>query len=492
MQDALVDGTRILQGPPDERCPGFRCWSLLIAASSALVLGLGCATRPADPFPDASPRNVVRVTEQVFPAVVRLDVAQETFDQGRRNLRRGIGSGVIIDDNGHILTNFHVAGRAAEIFVTLYNKERVRATLVGDDHWTDLAVVRLDMDEVRRRGIDFKPAPLGDSDKLVVGQPVMAIGTPFGLARTTTLGVVSNNERTFYPETQSIDEFETGTFSNWIQMDAPIAPGNSGGPLVDLAGQVVGINTRGIPGAGGLNFAIPSNTAKGVIRQILATATPERKGRVTRADLGIDLKPMQDLESFFEVDVNQGVLINSVDRRSPAERAGLQPQDVLLSINGRPVNVRFPEELAAARQFIAELPIGQDVTLVVRRGKQNLTLTARTDRLEGIVGEEQEFRIWGITVRDVTRPFANANQLDDDRGVVITSLANGLPAQKAELQRRDVIRAVNGEPVDDLEAFIRLYDRSVAARESTVLVEFQRGRAVQRAVLRPTFDAANR
>ncbi|MFN4243880.1 MAG: trypsin-like peptidase domain-containing protein [Tepidisphaerales bacterium] len=473
--------------------PGVsRIGTLLVLLAGGGLVGGGCAARPADPFPDASPRNVVRVTERVFPAVVRLDVAQETFDQGRRNLRRGIGSGVIIDDDGHILTNFHVAGRAAEIFVTLYNKERVRATLVGDDHWTDLAVVRLDMDEVRRRGISFRAAELGDSDKLMVGQPVMAIGTPFGLARTTTLGVVSNNERTFYPENQTIDEFETGIFSNWIQMDAPIAPGNSGGPLVDLAGNVVGINTRGIPGAGGLNFAIPINTAKGVIDQILATATPDRKGRVTRADLGIDLKPMQDLESFFEVDVNQGVLVNSVDRRSPAEKAGIQPQDVLLSINGRPINVRFPEELAAARQFIAELPIGQEVTLVVRRGRQNLTFTAVTERLEGVVGEEREFRVWGITVRDVTRPFANANQLDDDRGVVITSLANGLPGQKAELQRRDVIRAVNGEPVDNLDSFIRLYERSVAAQEPTVLIEFQRGRAVQRAVLRPTYDGPAR
>lgn len=447
----------------------------------------GCARKPGDPFPDASPRNVVRVTESVFPAVVRLDVAQETFDQGRRNLRRGIGSGVIIDDDGHILTNFHVAGRAAEIYVTLFNKERVRATLVGDDHWTDLAVVRLDMEEVRRRGIHFSAAPLGDSDRLMVGQPVMAIGTPFGLARTTTLGVVSNNERTFYPESQSIDEYETGVFSNWIQMDAPIAPGNSGGPLVDLAGNVVGINTRGIPGTGGLNFAIPINTAKGVIEQILASATPDRRGRVTRADLGIDLKPMQDLESFFEVDVNMGVLVNSVDRRGAGERAGLQPQDVLLSVNGRPMNVRFPEELAAARQFLAELPIGGEVSMVVRRGRQDLTLTAKADKLEGIVGEEREFRVWGITVRDVTRPFANANQLDDDRGVVITTLANGLPGQRAELQRRDVIRSVNGEPVDDLDAFILLYEKSVQAREATVLVEFQRGRGTQRAVLRPTY-----
>src|SRR5262245_47058481 len=216
------------------------------------------------PFPEASPDAVMNVTDKVFPAVVRLDVAQEIYSDGKRTLRRGIGSGVIIDAEGHILTNYHVAGRAAEIYVTLYNKERVPAKLVGDDHWTDLAVVQMDMDVIHKRDIPFKHAELGESSKLVTGQDVIAIGTPFGLARTMTLGIVSNNERTFYPETQRIDEYETGDFSNWIQMDTPIAPGNSGGPLVDLDGRIVGINTRGIQGQS-LNFAIPINTAREVV-----------------------------------------------------------------------------------------------------------------------------------------------------------------------------------------------------------------------------------
>lgn len=463
----------------------------LISAVVVSGMMVGCASKKpvveAPPFADASPANVVRVTEAIFPAVVRLDVAQEEFDQGRRTLQRGIGSGVIIDDKGRVLTNYHVAGRAAEIYVTLYNKERVRAYLIGDDHWTDLAVVQIDMDEVKRKGITFKAAPLGDSDALQVGQPVMAIGTPFGLTRTTTLGVVSNNERTFYPERQSIDEYETGVFSNWIQMDAPIAPGNSGGPLVDMNGMIVGINTRGIPGAGGLNFAIPINTAKGVVAQILATSAPDHLGRVTRSDLGIDFKPMQDLESFFEIDVNRGVLVNSVDRNSPAAAAGVQPQDIILTINEKTMNVRFPEEIAAARSFVAGLPVGSDVVMTVRRGKQELTLTAKAEKLEGAVGEEKEVKVWGMTVRDVTRAFANDRQLDDDKGVVITTLANGLAGQKAELQRGDVVRSINQQPVENLESFVKLYEASVAAKEATVLIEVQRGRTTQRAVLRPTY-----
>lgn len=474
-----------------------------LALLAACFMVVGCASKgstgtkagsdAAMPFPDASAVNVARVTETIFPAVVRLDVAQETYSQGRRNLNRGIGSGVIIDEQGRVLTNYHVAGRAAEIYITLSNKERVKAKLLGDDHWTDLAVVQLDMEEIKRKGIKFAPAPLGDSNTLKVGQPVMAIGTPFGLARTATLGVVSNNDRTFYPEESKIDEFETGEFANWIQMDTPIAPGNSGGPLVDMNGKVVGINTRGAAGYN-LNFAIPINVAKGVIAQILTSYRPGegdtiKLGRVTRADLGMDLKPMQDLEQYYEIDPNRGALVNSVDRISPAAKAGLQPQDILLAINDHPINVRFPEELAATRQYIAELPIGADVKLLVRRGKQEQILTAKTDKLQGVVGEERELKVWGVTVRDVTRPYANENQLDDDKGVVITTLASGLAAQKAELGRGDVIRSVNQQPVDDIESFMTLYEASINAKEKAVLVEFQRGRTTQRAVLRPTYDA---
>ena len=147
------------------------------------------------------------------------------------------------------------------------------------------------MDEIKRKNIPFKYAELGESDSLVPGQDVIAIGTPFGLARTMTLGIVSNNERTFYPERTRIDEYETGDFSNWIQMDTPIAPGNSGGPLVDLNGKVVGINTRG--GGQNLNFAIPIDTAKPVIAAILKSATAEKKGRIDRSDRVAGSVPMK-------------------------------------------------------------------------------------------------------------------------------------------------------------------------------------------------------
>jgi serine protease Do len=438
-------------------------------------------------FPDASPERVVRVTEKVFPAVVRIDVAQETYSEGKRQLRRGIGSGVIFDRDGHILTNYHVAGRAAELYVTLANKERVPAHLVGDDHWTDLAVIQMDMDVLKDRKIDFNYAELGDSKRLVPCENVMAIGTPFGLARTVTLGVVSNTDRTFYPEQQSIDEYETGEFSNWIQMDTPISPGNSGGPLVDMYGKVVGINTLGIRIGQNLNFAIPIDTAKHVIEEILRTATADKKGFVERSDLGIDFKPLQDLETFYAIDINKGALINSVDHGSPADKAGVKTQDILLELNDKKINVRFPEEVSPARKLIADLPVGSDVKMTVRRGKETLHLTAQTQKLEGAVGEEKELKVWGMSVRDVTRRYANEEQLDDDTGVVITTMSTGYPAAKADLQSGDVIRSVNQKPATDLDEFMKLYNESVKNKDKTVLLEIQRNRGRNNAVLKVTY-----
>ncbi len=437
------------------------------------------------PFPSATPRAVVDVTDRIFPAVVRLDVAQEIYSEGKRTFRRGLGSGVIIDDEGRVLTNFHVAGRAAEIYVTLFNKERVPAKLVGDDHWTDLAIVQMDMETIRKRGIKFKHAELGTSGALIPGQDVMAIGTPFGLARTMTLGVVSNNERTFYPDPMTIDEYETGDFSNWIQMDTPINPGNSGGPLVDMTGKVVGINTRG--GGQNLNFAVPIDAAKEVVAEILATAGPDKKGRVERSDLGVEFKPLQDLETFYDIDINRGVLINSVDRGSVAAEAGVRTQDILLEVNGKPTNVRFPEEIAPVRRMIADLPIGADVTMTIKRGKETISLAAKTQKLEGAVGEEKELKDWGLSVRDVTRTYANEKQLDDDLGAVITSMSTGQPAQKAELFEGDVIRSVNGEAVEDLEQLAKFYDDAKKKKDTRVLLEIQRGRGQQSAVLKVTY-----
>ena len=434
-------------------------------------------------FPADSPERILEVTDRVFPAVVRLDVAQEIYREGKRTLSRGTGSGVIFDDQGRILTNYHVAGRAAEIWVTLANKERVRGRLIGDDHWTDLAVVQLDMEEVTRKRIDFTYAELAEADTLVPGQDVIAIGTPFGLSRTMSKGIVSNIERTFYPQDLDIDGYETGRFANWVQMDAPIAPGNSGGPLVDLNARVVGINTRGM-GGNDLNFAIPIGTARKVKEAILASASEEHKGRVTRADLGIGLKPLQDLETFYNIDPNRGVLVDNVERGGPAAEAGVKVQDILLEINSEPTNVRFPEELAAVRRRIAELSIGEGLKLKVQRGSDVLELEATAVKLESAVGEERELEEWGMSVRDVTRPYANAQLLQDDKGVVVTTVRPGYAAAKAQLTPGDVIKSVGGAAVEDLEAFMELYNQAVQKGQKQVLLSVARRQGTRTVLLK--------
>ncbi len=435
-----------------------------------------------EPYPGATPRRVTDVTGMISPAVVRVDIAQAEYKDGKQSLVRGNGSGVIIDEQGRILTNYHVAGRAIEIYVTLADKERVPAHLIGDDHWTDLAIIQMDMNAVRKGKFAFEPAKLGASGKLVVGQDVMAFGTPYGLARTATRGSVSNTDRTFYDVSphMDIDGYETGDFSNWIQMDVPINPGNSGGPLVDMNGDVVGINTRG--GGQNLNFAIPIDTAKPVIWAILQSAAPGKVGTVERSDLGFELMPMHELETFYDIDINKGVLINSVDRIGPYKDAGGKAQDILLAVNGVPTNVRFPEELAPVRQRISALPIGGDVELLIRRGKETMTLTAKTTRLEGYLGAEKGFSKWGVSVRELTRPYAVANQLDEVAGVWITSMSDGEPVERAHLQAGDVILSVDGKPVTDMDGFEKLYDE--AKSEDEVALEVQRDRAVFTAILK--------
>jgi serine protease Do len=448
------------------------CWLVLLVA--------GCQDAP---YPSATPERVAKVTSQISPAVVRVDIAQATYKDGKQSLVRGNGSGVIIDQKGRILTNYHVAGRAIEIYVTLFDKERVPARLVGDDHWTDLAVIQMDMDAIKKQNVTFSSAELGTSGTLMVGQDVMAFGTPFGLARTVTRGSVSNTDRTFSDgqARMDIDGYETGDFSNWIQMDVPINPGNSGGPLVDLSGKVVGINTRG--GGQNLNFAIPIDTAKPVIDAILTSAAPGKKGLVERSDLGFELMPMHQLEAFYDIDINKGVLINSVDRIGPYKDAGGKAQDILLAVNGQPTNVRFPEEMAAVRERIATLPIGSDVQLTIKRGKQTMTLTAKTVRLEGYLGEERAFQQWGASMREVTRPYAVNNQLDEVAGVWITSMSDGEPVERAHLQAGDVILSVNHTPVTDMAEFQKLYDDSLAKNMDRVPLEVERGREAFTAIL---------
>ncbi len=455
--------------------------ALAVPVIGALLAGCTATSKMKDPGAsiDIRPSYAVRyATSRISPAVVRIDVVTEEFSQGQGHSMRAIGSGVIIDNLGHVLTNFHVAGRAKRMDVTLANLEHVRATMVGSDHWTDLALIQLDMAELQRKNLTFSYAKLGDSSEITLGQPVLAVGTPFGLSRTVTSGIVSNTDRFF--DESDIEGYETGWFNNWIQTDAAINHGNSGGPLVDLRGDVIGINTRGVDSANNLGFAIPINVAKEIIPDLL------RQGSVPRSYVGVLLQPLQDLEKFYDLAADRGVLVSSVENDSPASEAGLKAEDIVLAINDQPVNVRFPEQLAAVRRQISNFPIGSDVKFTVQRpGKtEPLQVMVKTVTLESVITEEASIPGWGLTVRNLTRAYLRDVRLPHLTGVLVTGTRPGSPAETADIDANDIIMKVDGKSVSntvELEAAVDAWAKNPHA----IGVEIRRGRGTITQVLKP-------
>ncbi|MES2691852.1 MAG: trypsin-like peptidase domain-containing protein, partial [Verrucomicrobiota bacterium] len=371
---------------------------------------------------------------RLLDAVVRIDVREIAFEAGTRRYTASIGSGVILTADGLILTNAHVVSpRAVEVNITLANLERVGAKLVGWDHWTDLAVLRLDMAEIKRRKLTITHAEFGESEKLFPGQEVFAVGTPHGLTRTVTRGIVSNKNR-YFEDARAINGYETGAFNTWLQTDAAINPGNSGGPLVTTDGKVVGISSRGYMGANNLGFAIPATTAKTVMDRLV------RDGAVTRSYIGMVPGALQDLENFYSLDLAAGgVLVHSVDLGSPAAKAGLRAGDIVLLIDGVKVDGRFPEQLPPIQNLIASRPVGSTLKLAARRNGEVKEYAVVTEKLESRVGEEWAFEKWGLSVRKVSRTYARENQLDDAGGVLVIGVQSGFPADVAGMSRGDII-----------------------------------------------------
>lgn len=458
-----------------------RCNAAVCLALAAFSLSFsGClAPGPSAPLARTTSASGVKVGfENLLQSVVRIDVREMNFSDGATRLSSGVGSGVILSADGLVLTNAHVASpRAVEISITLPSLERVSAELVGWDHWTDLALLRIDMADAERRGLVFSYARFGDSEDLVPGQTVFAVGTPHGLTRTVTKGIISNTDR-YFEASDGVRGYETGYFNTWLQTDAAINPGNSGGPLVTEDGVVVGINSRTYLGAENLGFAIPANTARLVMEQLVET------GEVERSYIGLIPGALRDLESFFELATNTGMLINSVDPGSPAARAGLRPGDIVLAIEGAAVDGRFPEQLPPIQNQIASFPVGTTLTVSVRRNGSSQDVEVVTERLESRVGEEWAFEKWGMSVRKVSRAFARENRLPEEDGVIVIGTQSAFPAEKAGLARGDIISKIKGEPIHSLEQLKDVY--AVFEREpESILVEAQRNRAVSFYVLKP-------
>lgn len=420
----------------------------LVSLMAVTLLAVAAVAAVAQAPPDALRADIARARERVYPALVNITVVTRYFAEGRSQRSPSGGSGVIVTPEGHVLTNYHVAGRTTRIECTLPDGEAIEATVVVHDPLTDISVLEL---AVAKRADPKKPLPhaaLGDSDKLQIGDYVLAMGNPLMLSSSLTLGVVSNPKRVFVDEmANEIEEMQldqgetTGLFTRWIQHDAAIAPGNSGGPLVNLAGEVVGINE--LRYGGGIGFAIPSNIARDVLRQAL------ERGSVRRAWLGVTVLPVAKLGR------TSGALVSAVEPESAALRAGLKPGDIIVSLDGVPTDVRYFEEVPVLYQRLAALDPGKPVKLQVLRAEKPEELTATLTVMEPTKGDEEEFREVGASLSQITPVQALLQRLPVPKGVRVTGVRPGYPFEAAQppIQPGDIIVSFAGKPVAELKAF---------------------------------------
>jgi serine protease Do len=342
---------------------------------------------------------------------------------------RGVGSGVIVDSRGFVLTNHHVIERADEIELTLSDGRTFIATVIGRDPKTDLAVVKIDTDQ------ELPAATLGDSDQVKVGQWAVAIGNPFGLGHSLTVGVISGVGR---------GELGLSTFEDYIQTDASINPGNSGGPLLNIRGEVIGINTAINPIGRGIGFAIPINMAKEVMQQLV------EDGRVVRGYLGVVIQTLSpELAGKFDVAENGGVLVGDILRDSPAEGAGLKRGDVILDFAGRPVH-----KMQELQRLVAGTRPGTPVRLKVLRDRQEQLVALEMGELKDSEPKaEPAGSRFGLTLDAVTKELVKQFNLKTDTGVVITNVESGSPAARDGLRKGDVVLEVERTPVSSMDAF---------------------------------------
>jgi serine protease Do len=394
-----------------------------------------------------------------------------------------VGSGTIISSDGHVLTNYHVAQNGRKFKCTLADKQEITAELVGEDPLTDLAVLKLQLDELKDGDKTLPVAPFGDSDELDLGDSVMAMGSPWALSRSVTLGIVSNTERVLTGsdgEMRFDRDQRTGIFNRWIQHDAAINPGNSGGPLVNLKGELIGVNARGSAAGGDMGFAIPANVASSVAKELIA------HGEVPRSWFGISVKPIK------KTGFTEGVFVNSVIDDGPAYRAGLRAGDVIVQIDEEPLTIWFPEEIPPLLKRLADRPIGSEVALTYRRDEQTSLARVVTEKLQRDRGDEAAFRSWGLVGLEITEQMARSRRLDNTDGVLISSVRSGNPAQMAEpaLAPGDVIRSIDGRPIKDLEGLIDRYQEILEREElpEYLLFEFDRGGRNQLTLVKPKPD----
>jgi serine protease Do len=409
--------------------------------------------------------NFVALAKQLTPTVVNIRTAkvikpkqrvqrprmqQSPFDnffedffgqldqmpQQRSRREQSLGTGFIIRPDGYILTNNHVVNGADEVLVKLSDGRELKGEIKGHDEKLDLALIKIN---------DKNPFPsteLGDSDALEVGEWVMAIGNPFGLAQTVTAGIVSAKGRVI----------GSGPYDDFIQTDASINPGNSGGPLFSASGKVIGINTAIIAGGQGIGFAIPINMAKGIVEQLLDS------GKVTRGYLGVRFQPLTaDLAKSFGLESDKGALIANVEKDTPAEKAGLKAGDIILEYDGKTIS-----ESNELPRYVAVTPIDKKVKLVVYRDGKKLDVfvvvgTLKDGESAASTGGGSESEKLGLTVQELTKELAARLGVKDVKsGLVITEVKSGSSAEEAGITTGSVVIEINGQRPETVDAFTAL------------------------------------
>jgi len=414
--------------------------------TALLMLSVNAAALPLKDPQGRSLPSLAPMVEQVSPAVVNIatyasvrrqnPLMQDPFfrrffdvpEQRSQRRATSAGSGVIVDaDNGYVLTNTHVLRGADEVEVTLKSGRGLKAELVGADKQTDLAVLQVDGDKLTE-------LELADSSDLNVGDFVVAIGNPFGLGQTVTSGIVSALGRTGLGKSR---------YENFIQTDASINPGNSGGALVNLRGELVGINTAILsPGGGGnvgIGFAIPANMARSVMQQLI------QHGEVRRGVLGVGIQTVNpELAEAFDLERNNGVVITEVRPGSSADQAGLKAGDVVTAVNGD--SVKKAQQL---QNKVGLSPVGAEIELTIQRNGEPRTITAEItepETGEAIAGGNISRHLAGAQLRDLAPGEGNGRQ----QGVVVAEVKRGSRAWSARLRPGDVLLRANRQPVPDL------------------------------------------
>jgi serine protease Do len=398
------------------------------------------------------------------------DLFQRFFDQGPFSAdppdmkQRSLGSGMVVDPKGYILTNNHVVTRADRIRVKIQDDpKQYDAKLVGADSETDIAIIKIEADH------PLKSVKIGNSDGLSVGDWVLAIGSPFGLEETVTAGIVSAKGR---------DIDSTRQFQRFIQTDAAINPGNSGGPLLNMAGEVIGINTAIATGTGsyaGVGFALPSNVASRVYNQL------SRSGKVTRGSIGVSFQddPEQNPIVLRSLGADHGVVILSIQPDGPSAKAGLKQGDVILSMDGEPI--KSGDELVAK---VADTPVGQAVTVkYMRDKKEQITKVVIEDRAKVFAdrlgsnenessnqpeGTDVKF---GISIQNITPDVAGRLGITENKGVLVTSVDADSFAEDVGLLRGDVIVQVNHEAVNKVDDVLRIQKGLKSGADVVFLVQ---------------------